>query len=211
MSTEVALLLGQVVIISLSGVLAPGPVTAVTIGLGTRSRHAGALVAIGHAIIEMPLMVAIVLGVGTILTARWFQVSAGAAGGLSLTFMGAMMLWGTRRVTAVARPEVPATSGPLWAGLVLTLANPYFFIWWATVGLAFATRAAEMGTIVFALFAIVHWLCDFFWLEVLSNASHSGAQLMGATSRRVLLGACGITMVGFGGWFIVDVLRELHA
>ena len=209
MSTEVAVLLGQVVVISLSGVLAPGPVTAVTIGMGTRSRHAGAMVAIGHAIIEMPLMVAIVLGVGTFLTARWFQISAGAAGGLSLTCMGAMMLWGARRATAVAQPEVPASSGPLWAGIVLTLANPYFFIWWATVGLALATRAAEKGVLVFALFAIVHWLCDFFWLEVLSNASHGGAKLMGATSRRILLGACGITMVGFGIWFIIDVLRKL--
>ncbi len=209
MSADVTMLLGQVVVISLSGVLAPGPVTAATIGLGTRSRHAGALVAIGHAIIEMPLMVAIVLGVGAFLTARWFQICAGTAGGLSLTGMGAMMLWGARQQTAAAeQPKVATTSGPLWAGIVLTLANPYFFIWWATVGLGFAARAAKMGAVVFVLFAVVHWLCDFFWLEVLSNASHRGAKVMGATSRRVLLGVCGATMVAFGIWFIADVIGK---
>jgi threonine/homoserine/homoserine lactone efflux protein len=209
MSTGVVVLLGQVVAISLSGVLAPGPVTAATIGLGTRSRHAGALVAIGHAIIEMPLMVAIVLGAAAFLTARWFQVGAGAAGGLSLMGLGAMMLWGIRHGGEEAEPKPPTTSGPLWTGLVLTLANPYFFLWWATVGLALATQAAEMGALVFALFAIMHWLCDFFWLETLSYASHRGARMMGTTTRRVLLCLCGTTMVCFGMWFIVDVIGKL--
>jgi len=47
------------VVISLSGVMAPGPITAVTIGKGSKSPYAGALIAIGHGIVEFPLMVAI--------------------------------------------------------------------------------------------------------------------------------------------------------
>jgi threonine/homoserine/homoserine lactone efflux protein len=208
MFSGVTVLLGQVVAISVSGVMAPGPVTAATIGLGARSRHAGALVAIGHACIEMPLMVAIVLGAGAFLTARWFQIGAGMAGGASLLCMGAMVLWGIRQGDDTTASVPSATSGPLWTGVVLTLANPYFFIWWATVGLALAVQAATHGALVFALYAIVHWLCDLVWLEILSYASHGGTKLMGATVRRVLLGLCGVTMVGFGAWFIVDVIRK---
>lgn len=56
------------VFISLTGVMAPGPVTAVTIGEGSKSPHAGAFVAIGHGIVEFPLMIAIFYGFGYLLS-----------------------------------------------------------------------------------------------------------------------------------------------
>ena len=62
-----ALFLIQAVIISLSGVMAPGPITAATVGSGTRSPHAGALVAFGHGIVEFPLMLFIFFGLGHVL------------------------------------------------------------------------------------------------------------------------------------------------
>lgn len=37
--------------ISLSGVMAPGVITAATLAAGTRNPHAGALVAVGHGIV----------------------------------------------------------------------------------------------------------------------------------------------------------------
>lgn len=43
------------VIISLSGVMAPGPMTTVTISKGSKSPYAGALIAVGHGIVEFPL------------------------------------------------------------------------------------------------------------------------------------------------------------
>ena len=48
--------------ISLSGVLAPGPMTAATLAAGTRSRHAGAIIALGHGVVEFPLMLVIIAG-----------------------------------------------------------------------------------------------------------------------------------------------------
>lgn len=52
------------VAISLSGVMAPGPITAATLAAGTRSRHAGVLVALGHLVIELPLVLLLVAGIG---------------------------------------------------------------------------------------------------------------------------------------------------
>jgi len=49
--------LAQVLIISCSGAMQPGPVTATAIAMGARNRYAGTLLAIGHGIIEFPLMV----------------------------------------------------------------------------------------------------------------------------------------------------------
>ena len=52
----------QAVLISLSGVMAPGPLSAAIVGQGRRSPHAGALVALGHGIVEFPLMAVILIG-----------------------------------------------------------------------------------------------------------------------------------------------------
>ena len=56
--------LAQVLVISCSGAMQPGPVTATAIAMGARSRYAGSLLAVGHGIIEFPLMVVIILGMG---------------------------------------------------------------------------------------------------------------------------------------------------
>jgi threonine/homoserine/homoserine lactone efflux protein len=75
MQSDVPILLAQVLAISLFGVLAPGPMTAATIAAGTRRRHAGALLAIGHGVVEFPLMIAITGGVGAILGPAGFRLA----------------------------------------------------------------------------------------------------------------------------------------
>ena len=86
------LFLFQVFVISLSGVMAPGPVTAAAIGMGTRSRFAGSLIAIGHGVVEFPLIILIVLGAGRVLKLPAAQIGIGLAGGIILMVMGIGML-----------------------------------------------------------------------------------------------------------------------
>ena len=57
------LFLFEAVLISLSGVMAPGPMTAFAVGKGSESPHAGALIAIGHGIVEVSLMISVFYGV----------------------------------------------------------------------------------------------------------------------------------------------------
>ncbi len=54
--TNEYLFLASVVVISLSGVLMPGPLFAVTLKKAAKSKVAGALIAVGHGIVEFPLM-----------------------------------------------------------------------------------------------------------------------------------------------------------
>jgi threonine/homoserine/homoserine lactone efflux protein len=118
------------------------------------------------------------------------------------------MLMGIGKVSA-QQEEVKVTN-PLWTGIVLTAANPYFLLWWATVGMALATRAYSFGILAFLLFAVVHWICDLVWLEFLSLASHHGTDLMGVMLRKVLLAVCGIMMVVFGAWFLYGAAVRLR-
>ena len=155
---ELVLFLIEVVVISLSGVMAPGPVTAAAIGMGTRSRYAGALIAVGHGVVEFPLMILIVLGVGRILKLPTAQIIIGLAGGIFLLIMAIQMM---KSLRSAEKQEIKAAkSAPVLTGIILSASNPYFLLWWATVGLALATAATGIGIWAFVLFAIVHWLCD---------------------------------------------------
>ncbi len=182
--------------------MAPGPVTAAAIGMGARSRYAGMLLAIGHGIVEFPLIILIVLGMGRILKLPTAQIIIGLAGGAFLLIMAIGMLKSLR--LAVVQETKVTKSTPMLAGIILSAGNPYFLCWWATVGLALATTARGMGIWAFVLFAVVHWLCDFIWLGALSWASFKGTGLFGARSQRIVLLICAVALFFFGLFFIYN-------
>ena len=197
---ELLFFLVGVVGISLSGVMAPGPVTATTIVMGSRNRWAGELIAVGHGIVEFPLMVLIVVGMDRILESPTVKIVIGLAGGVFLLIMAVQIF---RSIRSLGEQQVRTLKGaPVMAGIVLTAGNPYFLVWWATIGLGLATRAGELGIWAFALFAVAHWLCDFLWLGALSWASFKGSALLGRRSLRVVLIICAGAIVVFGAIFM---------
>ena len=201
------LFLFEVLVISLSGVMAPGPVSAAAIATGARSRYAGAIIALGHGIVEFPLIVLIVLGPGRILKLPAAQIVIGLAGGAFLLMMAVQMLCSLR--SAQEMEAKFSGSSPLLTGVLLSATNPYFLLWWATIGLALATTATNLGIWAFALFAIVHWLCDFIWLSALSWASFKGSMLLGRRLQRIVLTICAAAMLVFGLCFVYKALAIL--
>jgi threonine/homoserine/homoserine lactone efflux protein len=203
---ELLLFLSQVFVISLSGVMAPGPVTAAAIAMGARSKFAGVLIAVGHGIIEFPLMILIVLGMDKILKSTSTQVVIGLAGGTFLLVMGVQMLL-TSLQKVESQTSKAAKTGPVMAGIVLSGGNPYFLLWWATVGLALATTARSFGVWAFVIFAMVHWLCDLVWLWALSWASFKGSVLLGPIVQRIVLVICSAALLTFGVFFAYRATR----
>jgi threonine/homoserine/homoserine lactone efflux protein len=197
--------LAKVIIISLSGVLAPGPVTATTIAIGSRNRYAGTLVSIGHGIVELPLIIIITLGMGTIFQYDSSKIVIGLAGGAMLIFMAAQILVSIKKADSTGGQA--KRDKPILAGIVLTAGNPYFLVWWATVGLKLATDAKALGMWAFAAFALVHWLCDLTWCQALSWASFKGTRLLGAGSQKTVLAICSAAMFLFGINFLYDASR----
>jgi threonine/homoserine/homoserine lactone efflux protein len=195
------------VAISLSGVMAPGPITAATLAAGARSRHAGVFIALGHAVIEMPLILLLAAGVGAFLKSPAVKADIGLVGGAVLVLMGAQLLFSLRKSKTDA--EATVQRRPFMTGVVLTGANPYFLFWWATVGLTLATQATEYGAAALIAFGVVHWLCDLVWLEVLSLAGFHGSQAFGARSQKVISVICAVVLLGFGLKFLYDAGSSL--
>ena len=201
------LFLIQVFVISLSGVLAPGPVMAATIAAGTKSKHAGIFISLGHSSIELPLLAAIIFGLGFVFEHHIAKIVIGLVGGAYLLWMGFEMFKEIKNYHESRPPFNP--KGPIMTGLILSASNPYFLLWWATVGLNLAKDAAGLGYIAIILFAMVHSLCDMGWLEILSFTSYKGTKFLNEKSQRIVLGVCAAAIIFFGIYFILKSLLSL--
>jgi len=198
----------EAILISLSGVIAPGPVTAVTVSKGTKSPHAGAIIALGHGMVEIPLMILILYGFGDILKITYVKAIIGSLGGLFLLKMGLDLFKGIKQA------KIDSSNGPnspLKAGIILTLANPYFLIWMATIGSILIFRSYAFGLLGFTMFMIGHWLCDFLWLYFLSALSFKGGQFFGKKLQQVLFAICGVFLLFFSAKFIYDAAKIIFS
>jgi len=202
MTASLGLFLLSAAGISLSGVMLPGPLTAATIAKGYREQNAGIFIALGHAVIELPLMALIYFGFAHFFTFPEVKRAIGLAGGLMLIAMGLMVLWNIRKAQADAA-DLPYSS--LVTGIVMTGANPYFFLWWATIGIALIATAAQFGMWALVIFAVVHWSCDLVWEQFVSMSVFRTRHLWTQRVQRIVFGICAAVLVGFGVWFGVSV------
>lgn len=198
----------EAVLISLSGVMAPGPMTAAAVGKGSDSPHAGALLAIGHGIVEFPLMVAILYGFGVWLKRDGVKAGIALVGGIFLLVMAVWMLRGIKNTEVRSATTLRS---PVIAGIALSVGNPYFLIWWATVGATLVTRSIGLGLLGFALFAVLHWACDFVWLQLLSALSFKGGRFFGRAFQKGVFAVCGVLLLFFAGKFLFEGIRALVA
>ncbi len=202
MTASLGLFLLSAAGISLSGVMLPGPLTAATIAKGYREQNAGIFIALGHAVIELPLMALIYFGFAHFFASPEAKKVIGLAGGLMLIAMGSVVLRNIKKAQGEAA-DLPYNS--LVTGIMMTGANPYFFLWWATIGIALIATAAEFGIWGLVVFAVVHWSCDLVWEQFISMSVFRTKHLWTQKVQRIVFGVCALVLVGFGVWFCVSV------
>lgn len=198
---------GVTVVISLTGVLTPGPVFAATVAKSYKDERAGLKIALGHGLVEFPLMALIVLSLGYVFTNDYVKLGIGLVAGVLLVFMGVGMIRSRKTVAEEGLEYVPKNS--VLAGALTTSANPYFLLWWATVGAALITSAQYYGAIVVVIFAVVHWSCDLAWYTFTGFAVFRSRKLWTPVVHEIVFGVCGALMIGFGLYFIAGPTIEL--
>ena len=191
--------------ISASGVMMPGPVTAIVISKGTQSKWAGLMVAIGHAIIEWPLMAIIYFGISAFLKSDGVQIGLGLAGGLLLIWLS-VGVFKAQPIDVNVRYE-GTHKNAIVAGIATTTASPYFFLWWATVGVTIVTGAKAFGGGWAVLTGGIHWLFDAVWLLFISCFVFFLRRFLTPAVQRVISVICGLTLVGFGVYFIYRAIE----
>ena len=196
----------ETVIISLSGVMAPGALSAVTINHGMRNSRAGVSVAIGHGIVEVPLLILIYYGVGALMKISGFQATIGIIGGVLMGWMGVSIVRSSGTVVSKGKLE----ESSVWAGVMLSAGNPYFLLWWATVGSSLVIRSVEYGLVGVLLFGICHWMCDLVWLWLLAFLAHRASASFGVTFVRVTSLVSGIFLLIIGFRFVYQALSTIN-
>jgi len=198
--------LSSVAVISLSGVMMPGPMFAVVVAKGYKSQFAGAKMALGHAIVEIPLMLLIYFGLAQFFDQEPVQIALFLAGGSLMVWMGISMFRKSRLSVEESR-ELPYNS--VLAGVVTSAANPFFFLWWAAVGSMLIMKSLIFGVTGFVLLITVHLLCDFGWLFFVSTIVHRTKSMWRDKFRVGLFVACSFLLIGFGGWFLSSGIKLL--
>ncbi|MBN1357487.1 LysE family transporter [Candidatus Bathyarchaeota archaeon] len=205
-TVEFYLFLASVVLISMTGVMMPGPLFAVTIEKAAKTKTAGLLIAIGHGVVEFPLMFLIYYGIDRIVSAevlQTVQVTVGLIGGLLMMFMGVQTF--RNRNKTIETYESPKHES-LIAGIWTTAANAGFILWWLTIGTTLVITARSFGFLEFTVFAVVHWLCDFIWYTVVAFLIFKSQRFWTKQVNQAILIFCFSVLIGFGLWFFSTAL-----
>ena len=206
--TDFYLFLSSVLLISLSGVLMPGPLFAVTINKASKSKTAGALIAVGHGIVEFPLMFLIFFVLSQFEIPSSVQVAVGLIGGLILVFMGVQAFRNRHKQEDV---KVALKRDSILAGVWTSAANAGFILWWLTIGTTLILNAKLFGLAGFSVFAGVHWLTDFAWYAVVGLLIFKSQRFWSNRTRMGITIFCVSVFIGFGAYFMGSALWSLLA
>ena len=186
----------------------PGPLLAINIREAARRGFwVGPLLVSGHAIAELLIVVALAWGLSQVLGSTLAAGIVGVTGGLFLLWMAVSILRQARHQElplATENSTALPTRKLVLAGILVSVANPFWLVWWATVGTTYLLWSLTVGIVGVALFYVGHILSDLGWYSFVSLLVAKGRRLMSVRVYRGLLAVCGIALVGLGGYFLVS-------
>jgi threonine/homoserine/homoserine lactone efflux protein len=190
-------------LIGLTGALAPGPTLVATINASlTGNWTAGLKVSLGHIVIETGIFFLIILGLASV--ASPYTTVIALIGGIALVVFGIMTIFRSRRATLAAGP-VQGEASPYMAGFLTSAANPYFWIWWLSVGSALLIQSLEGGILLAGVFMIGHWAADTGWFTFVSTSVAKGRTLLSDRTYHGVMAACGVFLIIFGLYYLSGV------
>ncbi|MHB8880788.1 MAG: LysE family transporter [Thermodesulfovibrionales bacterium] len=195
-------------VIALSGALVPGPLLTITVSESLKKGfRAGPLIILGHGILELAIVLLLFFGITPLLTAERTKAFISLTGGLILIIMGIMLLKDARKARLVFKAEEGRKGMNLvLTGIVGSISNPYWIIWWMTIGFGYLVSSMRSGVAGAAAFYIGHIAADLAWYSMVSGAVAKGRHAMGEAGYRYMLYACGVFLLFFGGWFILNIV-----
>ncbi len=194
-------------IVALSGALSPGPLLAVTVNRSlVNGARAGPLLITGHSILEFLLVILLVAGFGTYLKHPVFAKISSIVG-------GCLLLWMAFNMMQKSAPDLTAQTNlknfagsSIFNGIVVSLSNPYWSIWWATIGLTYLSIALPRGFSGISAFFLGHISADFLWYATVSFSISKGKQKITPRIYGVISACCGIFLGIFGIFLITKAV-----
>ncbi|MEW6379666.1 MAG: LysE family transporter [bacterium] len=190
-------------LLAFSGAVAPGPVLTMTIGEATRRGFwTGPLIILGHGILELLLFVAVISGAGRFLTLPAVKETTSILGGGILVWLGIGMIRQSNQVQGTLMAASPGgTSNLVLGGFLISISNPYWTIWWATIGLSYIALSLPFGRWGLASFYCGHILADLCWYTFVSGIIALGKKTISPKVYHFIILLCGLFLLIFGLYF----------
>ena len=193
-----------VAIVSISGVMSPGPLFAANLSYGIKGgMKSGLKMAMGHTMVELPLVVLLGLGIVSLGTLPQFREISSILGAISLfVFAGLQIKSVLRKTFSTFIPR----RGPILAGALLTGLNPFFIAWWFTIGSKLISDGIILYSLlgIFVMFAFHIWM-DYLWMGTVGVLSSKGRNIISEKYYRIFMVGTSAALIYFGISFLEQI------
>lgn len=197
-------------LIALSGALMPGPLLTYTVAESARRGFwAGPIIMLGHGFLELGLVVLLLLGIGALINQPVIMGIVGLTGAVILWWLGYGLLHSARTAQLDLTVGDSRAIHPFWAGIFMSLANPYWLIWWVTLGLGYVLFAYKYGLWGVLFFFIGHFMADLIWYSMVSVAVAQGKKFISDRLYHGFMVVCALFLMVFGCYFGYQGIKTL--
>jgi threonine/homoserine/homoserine lactone efflux protein len=174
---------------------------AVTLTKSLKSPWAGVMISLGHAVIEVPLILLVYFGLAQFFENTIISLVLAVLGGGVIVWMGISLF---NASPTMAREGKDTPYNAFVAGILMSGLNPFFLVWWVTVGSLLLMNFLEaVGTWGLPLFIVVHWLCDLVWLSLVSVVIYRTRKFWGPKIMEWIFIVLALALLYFGEYFII--------
>ena len=194
-----------VIVISISGVMSPGPLFAANVAYGLKGgTKTGLKMAYGHTVVELPLVILLGIGALSLEIVPQFREIISFFGAISLfVFAGIQIRSVLKKPTAVFEGK----HGPFLAGIMLSALNPFFLIWWFTIGFKLISDALVIASFAgIGIMFVFHIWMDYAWLCTVSFLSSRGKKILSNKNYSMFMIAISGILIYFGIIFAKEAL-----
>jgi threonine/homoserine/homoserine lactone efflux protein len=189
-------------VIALSGAMMPGPLLTATISETSRQGFkAGPLLILGHGILELLLVLALLLGLAPFLQRQEVFIATAFVGALILAWMAISMLRALKGLHIDWEKKSDGSNHLIMSGILLSIANPYWTIWWASIGLGYILYSQKFGIPGLLFFFLGHIMADLIWYAFVSLAVDRGRHFLTDRLYRGVIGTCASFLIVFACYF----------
>jgi len=197
-------------LIALSGALMPGPLLTYTVAESARRGFwAGPIIMLGHGFLELGLVVLLLLGIGAIINQPVIMGIVGLTGAVILWWLGYGLIQAARNARLDLTGGGSRSVHPFWAGIFMSLANPYWLIWWVTLGLGYVLFAYKYGLWGVLFFFVGHFMADLAWYSLVSMAVAQGKKFISDRLYHNFMVVCAVFLMIFGCYFGYQGVKTL--
>lgn len=207
---ELLLIFTGAFVTAFSGAIVPGPMLTITIADSIEKGFiSGPLITLGHSIIEIVLIILIIFNFQKYLLLPNVKLIVFVCGGIMLVFMGLHMIIKRKKkdINTNLKSKNRFSTNIVLEGILVSIFNPYWIIWWMTIGLGYVIKSLKFGFLGITVFFIGHILADLGWFSFISLAFSKGKIFIYKRVYHRIILVCGIFLMLFGIWFLYSGIK----